>query len=620
MRPSLLVILLLTLLFTPVGVRFQSDGRSDSYPAQEIEEPMNLERVYGKNLAYEIVSVVSYSGYRNYVQEFTENGSRWVLDALTALEGANMEARNYLLNKMSELSDGRMETEVVGNHHNVIGKIPGYLPGNNPAIVIAGHYDSFYTSMGANEGASGIAVLLELMEPLSSYEWPLDIYFVALNARYAQWGPFGSDEVARYFFNEEIEVLALYSVEALLVENPYAPSDERVFMVYLDMGQSNYHMSQYWADLGKVMSKNYGNNWIKPEPSYNLSVYGSPWYDHNYFFNRGFMNIIVPFESGYSYDDAYKTNDDTWVNPNYRYPLGAEITRAIGASIAYTMFREYGVPTHHESFIEIYYGGEEIYYIPITTPTNINVTSRWFGGTTSFTLLDPSDNVIAFQDYDHPSAWEFTDVFSEPVIQKGIYTLVIDSTGITNIGYELHYSYDSDIDGNDVLDSEEYWLDTALFHQDSDNDSISDADEIILGTDVNSVDSDSDTMPDSYEIKQGFDPRDPADGTADADGDSLSNAEEYYLGLNPWRSDSDFDKLPDDWEIEYGLDPLVMNADQDPDNDGKTNLDEFLDGTDPLFAEVETIEVPWFVLPFVAIVSLIVVVSWVMNRESGIME
>ena len=616
----MLSILFLILLFTPVGASIQSDARIDSSPAQEIEEAMNLQRVYGNNLAYEIFSAVSYSGYRNYVQEFTENGSRWVLDASMALEGENMEARNYLLNKMVELSDGRMETEVVGKHHNVIGKLPGYLPGNNPAIVIAGHYDSFYTSIGANEGGSGIAVLLELMEPLSAYEWPLDIYFVALNARYAQWGPFGGDEVARYFFNEEIDVLALYCIEALLVENPYAPSDEGIFMVYLDFGPSNYHVSQYWADLGKVMSKNYGNNRIKPVPSYNFSVYGSSWYDHNYFFNRGFMNIIVPFESGYSYDDAYRTNDDTWANPNYRYLLGAEITRAIGASIAYTMFREYGVPTHHESYIEIDYGGDETYYIPITTATNINITSRWFGGTTSFTLIDPSNNVIAFQDYDHPSAWELTDVFSEPVIQKGIYTLTIDNTGISNVGYELHYSYESDIDGNDVLDSEEYWLDTALFHQDSDSDTISDADEIILGTDVNSVDSDSDTMPDSFEIEQGFDPRDPTDGTADADGDSLTNAEEYSLGLDPWRADSDFDMLPDDWEVEYGLNPLVKDAYQDPDNDGKTNLDEFLDGTDPLFAEVEAIDVPWFVLPSVAIVSLIVVVSWGIYRESRIME
>ncbi|MHA2081490.1 MAG: M28 family peptidase, partial [Candidatus Thorarchaeota archaeon] len=356
MRTILLAILLMTLLFMPVGAIDKTNPSSDSSPAQDSEDSSYLQRVYAANLARNIYSAVSVEGYQDYVREFTENGSRWILDYTAALVGINMEARNYLLSKMFELSDGRMETEVVGNHLNVVGKLPGYLPGNNPAIVIAGHYDSWYISIGANEGASGIATILELIEPLSAYEWPLDIYFIAINARYAQWGPFGSAEVSRYFLNEEIDVMALYCVEALLVEDPNALSDERVFMTYLDMGESNYHMSQYWAELGRVMSMNHGQNMIKPLPSYNLSVWGSNWYDHNHFFDGGYINLIVPFESGYDYDDAYRTPADTWVNTDYRYQLGAEVTGAIGASIAYTMSREYGQPMHHDLSTEIWIG------------------------------------------------------------------------------------------------------------------------------------------------------------------------------------------------------------------------------------------------------------------------
>ena len=52
--------------------------------------------------------------------------------------------------------------------------------------------------------------------------------------------------------------------------------------------------------------------------------------------------------------------------------------------------------------------------------------------------------------------------------------------------------------------------------------------------------------------------------------------------------DSDEDGMPDDWERAYGLDPYEpTDADEDPDGDGVTNLDEFLAGTDPTTADTD---------------------------------
>ena len=39
--------------------------------------------------------------------------------------------------------------------------------------------------------------------------------------------------------------------------------------------------------------------------------------------------------------------------------------------------------------------------------------------------------------------------------------------------------------------------------------------------------------------------------------------------------------MPDGWEVVYGLKPLVDDSADDKDGDGITNLQEYLDGTDP---------------------------------------
>jgi|GEM_PF-3412552 len=47
------------------------------------------------------------------------------------------------------------------------------------------------------------------------------------------------------------------------------------------------------------------------------------------------------------------------------------------------------------------------------------------------------------------------------------------------------------------------------------------------------ADSDHDGMPDDWETQHGFDPANPADGVGDADGDGYTNLEEYLNGTNP---------------------------------------------------------------------------------------
>jgi YD repeat-containing protein len=119
-------------------------------------------------------------------------------------------------------------------------------------------------------------------------------------------------------------------------------------------------------------------------------------------------------------------------------------------------------------------------------------------------------------------------------------------------------------------------------------------------------DTDGDHVQDCDELQFGLDPNNAADGALDLDGDGLSNAEEAQLGTrlnhadsdgdgltdsqevrvhhtNPLSNDSDGDLLPDGYELQYQFNPLDgSDGVADADNDGFSNRQEMLGGTDPL--------------------------------------
>ena len=58
-------------------------------------------------------------------------------------------------------------------------------------------------------------------------------------------------------------------------------------------------------------------------------------------------------------------------------------------------------------------------------------------------------------------------------------------------------------------------------------------------------------------------------------------------GCGASQKDTDQDGLPDEWETLYGLNPLTDDAYDDFDHDGLTNLEEYLQGTDPTRADTD---------------------------------
>lgn len=92
---------------------------------------------------------------------------------------------------------------------------------------------------------------------------------------------------------------------------------------------------------------------------------------------------------------------------------------------------------------------------------------------------------------------------------------------------------------------------------------------------IDMKDDDLDGMPNDWEKFYGLNPLLLADAADDLDSDFLSNVDEYRQATRPNIKDSDMDDMWDGWEVLYGLDPLLNDAALDPDDDKKTNLTEF---------------------------------------------
>ncbi|MFX1261695.1 MAG: M28 family peptidase [Promethearchaeota archaeon] len=551
----------------------QVDTREDGGNLSDTE-------VYGVDYSDLIHSLVDRDSYLGYVQKITENGSRWI-SSPTEYSSANAYAREWIISELEEVSDGHIETEVVGTYQSVIGRLPGYL-GGGPAMLVGGHFDSVAGAPGANDDGSGVAAAMELAGVMSQFEWPLDIYFGFWNAE--EIGLRGSYEVADEFMSRGIEILVYYNIDMLLVPDEYGPSDEKLLLVYPIGHTENYHVGRLWAEIAQMMSNNVGNDMIKPVPSDEFGAWTRS--DHYAFIHEGYPRSLFAYQSGV--DDDYHTSRDTWDNPDYDYDVATELVASLGAAMAFVMSLEFGKKQ------SIHYSGsdnsafETEYLFAMSLANNITVKAL-SDQTANFYLYGPDGSLVDSVE-DVPADTQQT-IFDTYVSQLGLYRLVIEYDGASLMGYTIDVEYDVDYNGDGYLDRDYPWFYPDSFREDTDQDSLPNGLEMILGTDSLNPDSDSDLMPDGWEYYHGLDPL-VDDSAGDLDGDGLINVEEFNANTDPESADSEGDGMDDKWEVFYGLDPLAVDSFDDPDEDTLTNIVEYNLGTSPISADTDLDSMP----------------------------
>ncbi len=152
----------------------------------------------------EMLSAISVDTLEKNIYKLASFGTRHTLSETESDTFGIGAARNWIKQEMqrySENSGDRLRVEFHSFNQEPVGRIPepveivnviATLPGSDPNddryFVVSGHYDSRATNVmdaeslapGANDDASGTAVVMEMARVMSQYEFPATIVFMAV--------------------------------------------------------------------------------------------------------------------------------------------------------------------------------------------------------------------------------------------------------------------------------------------------------------------------------------------------------------------------------------------------------------------------------------------------------
>lgn len=160
-----------------------------------------------------MVTAVSRQNLQRYVQTLESFGTRHTFSTTQSPTHGIGAARNWIYDEFGRVGNGRLQVRfddfsmsfnaLTYHAQNVVATLPGHDT-HSGVVVVTAHYDSrtldvadrYSLAPGANDNASGVAMLLETARLLSMREWNQTIIFVAFAAE--EQGTHGS-----YHFVEE---------------------------------------------------------------------------------------------------------------------------------------------------------------------------------------------------------------------------------------------------------------------------------------------------------------------------------------------------------------------------------------------------------------------------------
>ena len=259
-----------------------------------------------------------------YVRQLESFGTRNAFSDTQSETFGIGAARRWIFNEFVRVGNGRLTVEFqdfpmtysgyAADQSNVVATLPGKGSGNGIVVLMA-HYDNrppdatdgVSRATGANDNASGIALLLETARIMSSRDWNQTVIFLATSAE--EQGAFGARFFAENAFLDSKNVIAAINYDAV-GGRAGVPQHVRLFAV--DYRISNHGaLGRYYEYVGGLYLPTF------PVLIQDALDREGRWGDHREFVRVGFpaIRVIESVED----PDLVNSNRDTWDLIDYNY-------------------------------------------------------------------------------------------------------------------------------------------------------------------------------------------------------------------------------------------------------------------------------------------------------------
>ncbi len=214
---------------TPVATAVPFDAGSVNLGELVFDPVSNVVPAVDPTIA-SLLNEVSQQQLMGYVQTLENFGTRNSFSAVDRQDFGIGAARLWIYNEFIRVGNGRLQVQqqtfplnyngLVNEQQNVVATLPG-TSGSAGIIVIMAHYDTrrdditdgVNRSPGADDNASGVAMLLETARVLSSRGWNHTVVLVAMAAE--EQGSYGAHHFVQDAFLNDKPILAAINYDTV---------------------------------------------------------------------------------------------------------------------------------------------------------------------------------------------------------------------------------------------------------------------------------------------------------------------------------------------------------------------------------------------------------------------